>query len=150
MLGRRHSKLLTIFPIRCGPVSSMHDRACELYYTIKGGTVDYGEEHAKQHGHVCLTLASSLEASVLMYLVLVSLWTILRHSTLPVLVARTSGSFCRTQPRRHNRNSDAIAYCGATLSGRTSRHDCLARDNRCAFQRYTIPVFARQKLSEQC
>jgi hypothetical protein len=31
----------------------MYDRACELYYTIKGGTVDYGEEHAKEHGHVC-------------------------------------------------------------------------------------------------
>lgn len=29
----------------------MHDRACELYYTLKGGTVDYGEEHAKACGH---------------------------------------------------------------------------------------------------
>lgn len=34
----------------------MHDRACELYYTIKGGTVDYGEEHSKQFGHVSLTV----------------------------------------------------------------------------------------------
>lgn len=38
--------------IRCGPVSSMHDRACELYYTIKGGRVDYGEEHSRECGHV--------------------------------------------------------------------------------------------------
>ena len=25
---------------RVGPVSSLHDRACELFYTIKGGTGD--------------------------------------------------------------------------------------------------------------
>lgn len=34
-----------------GPVSSNWDRACELYAYIKGGTVDYGEAHAKKHGH---------------------------------------------------------------------------------------------------
>ena len=34
-----------------GPVSSLHDRACELYYALRGGTVDYGEQHAAQHGH---------------------------------------------------------------------------------------------------
>jgi len=34
-----------------GPVSSLHDRACELYYELVGGTVDYGEEHAKLYGH---------------------------------------------------------------------------------------------------
>lgn len=34
-----------------GPVSSLHDRACELYYALRGGTVDYGAEHAAQHGH---------------------------------------------------------------------------------------------------
>ena len=34
-----------------GPVSSLHDRACELFYALRGGTVDYGEQHAKQHGH---------------------------------------------------------------------------------------------------
>jgi len=34
-----------------GPVSSLHDRACELFYTLKGGTVDYGREHAETHGH---------------------------------------------------------------------------------------------------
>ncbi len=30
-----------------GPVSSNWDRACELYAYIVGGTVDYGEAHAK-------------------------------------------------------------------------------------------------------
>ncbi|KIS72343.1 uncharacterized protein UMAG_00749 [Mycosarcoma maydis] len=34
-----------------GPVSSLHDRACELFYALRGGTVDYGEQHSRQHGH---------------------------------------------------------------------------------------------------
>ena len=34
-----------------GPVSSLHDRACELFYALRGGVVDYGEQHALQHGH---------------------------------------------------------------------------------------------------
>ncbi|TFK77321.1 alpha/beta-hydrolase [Pluteus cervinus] len=34
-----------------GPVSSLHDRACELYYALVGGTVDYGAEHSRTHGH---------------------------------------------------------------------------------------------------
>ena len=35
-----------------GPVSSNWDRAVELYYYIKGGTVDYGKAHASKHGHI--------------------------------------------------------------------------------------------------
>ena len=27
------------------------DRAVELFYQIKGGTVDYGKEHSALHGH---------------------------------------------------------------------------------------------------
>ncbi|GEM47724.1 lipase [Deinococcus cellulosilyticus NBRC 106333 = KACC 11606] len=34
-----------------GPVSSNWDRAVELYYQIKGGCADYGEDHARTHGH---------------------------------------------------------------------------------------------------
>ncbi|MDN3016494.1 lipase [Paenibacillus sp. BSR1-1] len=34
-----------------GPISSNWDRAVELYYYIKGGTVDYGAAHAKECGH---------------------------------------------------------------------------------------------------
>lgn len=34
-----------------GPVSSLHDRACELFYSLHGGRVDYGEAHAREHGH---------------------------------------------------------------------------------------------------
>ena len=34
-----------------GPVSSMWDRACELYACIKGGRVDYGREHVQRYGH---------------------------------------------------------------------------------------------------
>ncbi|KAF9460118.1 hypothetical protein BDZ94DRAFT_1378333 [Collybia nuda] len=37
--------------VRVGPVSSLHDRACELYYALTGGTVDYGADHAKLHKH---------------------------------------------------------------------------------------------------
>ncbi|WP_321388889.1 hypothetical protein [uncultured Enterococcus sp.] len=33
------------------PFGSNWDRAIELYYYIKGGTVDYGAAHAEEHGH---------------------------------------------------------------------------------------------------
>ncbi|KAJ0403482.1 hypothetical protein ATCC90586_003595 [Pythium insidiosum] len=41
----------TVYTAAVGPFSSNWDRACELYAQIKGGTVDYGEKHAKTHGH---------------------------------------------------------------------------------------------------
>jgi triacylglycerol lipase len=34
-----------------GPLSSNWDRSCELYACIKGGRVDYGEEHSLKAGH---------------------------------------------------------------------------------------------------
>jgi len=34
-----------------GTFSSNWDRACELYYYIKGGTVDYGAAHSAKYGH---------------------------------------------------------------------------------------------------
>ncbi|KAM5530506.1 hypothetical protein V8D89_015822 [Ganoderma adspersum] len=34
-----------------GPVSSLHDRACELFYSLVGGTVDYGAKHSHENGH---------------------------------------------------------------------------------------------------
>ncbi len=34
-----------------GPLSSVHDRACELAAQIKGTQVDYGKEHAETEGH---------------------------------------------------------------------------------------------------
>ncbi|KAF8323288.1 hypothetical protein DL93DRAFT_2151564 [Clavulina sp. PMI_390] len=36
---------------RVGPANSAHDRACELFYSLRGGTVDYGEQHARENGH---------------------------------------------------------------------------------------------------
>ncbi len=36
---------------KVGPVSSFHDRACELYAQIRGRRVDYGEEHSRRAGH---------------------------------------------------------------------------------------------------
>ena len=41
----------TVCAPRVGPISSTWDRACELYAQLTGTTVDYGEAHAKQHGH---------------------------------------------------------------------------------------------------
>lgn len=35
-----------------GPISSLHDRACELAFSIRGGQVDYGEAHAAEAGHL--------------------------------------------------------------------------------------------------
>jgi hypothetical protein len=37
-----------------GPVSSDHDRACELFYQLKGGDVYYGDAHAREHGHLAV------------------------------------------------------------------------------------------------
>jgi triacylglycerol esterase/lipase EstA (alpha/beta hydrolase family) len=34
-----------------GALTSLHDRACELFYYLKGGTVDYGEERSEKYGH---------------------------------------------------------------------------------------------------
>lgn len=40
-----------VFTPTVGSISSNWDRACELYAYLKGGTVDYGEEHSKKEGH---------------------------------------------------------------------------------------------------
>ncbi|GLJ42880.1 hypothetical protein SUGI_0888830 [Cryptomeria japonica] len=34
-----------------GSLTSIYDRARELFYYLKGGTVDYGEEHSARYGH---------------------------------------------------------------------------------------------------
>lgn len=34
-----------------GPFSSLHDQVCELFFQLKGGLTDYGEEHSKNAGH---------------------------------------------------------------------------------------------------
>ncbi|KAG0613388.1 hypothetical protein M758_6G099300 [Ceratodon purpureus] len=40
-----------IFAPDLGAVCSMHDRAFELFYYLKGGTVDYGVERSEKYGH---------------------------------------------------------------------------------------------------
>jgi len=49
-LKRKHplQRWITTHP---GPMSSHHDRACEVFYSLKGGTVDYGECHSRCFGH---------------------------------------------------------------------------------------------------
>jgi triacylglycerol lipase len=42
---------LPIFEAAVGPVSSFHDRACELAAQIKGTRVDYGRKHAAEFEH---------------------------------------------------------------------------------------------------
>jgi len=49
--GTEVTSPLPVFEADVGPISSFHDRACELIAQIKGTRVDYGEEHAKLHGH---------------------------------------------------------------------------------------------------
>lgn len=34
-----------------GPINNVWDRACELYYHLVGGTVDYGKYHSELYGH---------------------------------------------------------------------------------------------------
>jgi triacylglycerol lipase len=42
---------LKIYEAEVGPVSSWHDRACEVIAQVKGLRVDYGLEHSKKYGH---------------------------------------------------------------------------------------------------
>ncbi|MFL7839149.1 MAG: esterase/lipase family protein [Candidatus Promineifilaceae bacterium] len=42
---------LPLIEASVGPISSAHDRACELAAQLKGGQVDYGEVHADAQGH---------------------------------------------------------------------------------------------------
>jgi triacylglycerol lipase len=51
--GTGHSvpSTLTRWEATVGPISSLHDRACELAFQIKGGRVDYGASHASEAGH---------------------------------------------------------------------------------------------------
>ncbi|CEG38139.1 uncharacterized protein PHALS_08229 [Plasmopara halstedii] len=37
--------------VNVGGVSSDHDRACEVFYQLVGGQVDYGEKHSTETGH---------------------------------------------------------------------------------------------------
>uniref|UniRef100_A0AAV1UF14 Lipase-like C-terminal domain-containing protein n=1 Tax=Peronospora matthiolae TaxID=2874970 RepID=A0AAV1UF14_9STRA len=42
----------TVYTAAVGPFSSNWDRACELYALIKGGQVDYGQNHSATHNHL--------------------------------------------------------------------------------------------------
>lgn len=50
-LGQFNSNRFNLQEIKCGPVSSFHDRACEIYAQIRGFDFDYGREHSQQYGH---------------------------------------------------------------------------------------------------
>jgi len=39
-----------LFPAT-GPISSLHDQACELFYQLKGGRVNFGGAHSEKFGH---------------------------------------------------------------------------------------------------
>jgi len=41
----------TVHEAKCGPISSLHDRACEVFAQIKGARIDYGEAHSREAGH---------------------------------------------------------------------------------------------------
>lgn len=49
-LRERYSER-TFLPTTPGPLSSHHDRACEVFYQLVGGVVDYGDDHSRAHGH---------------------------------------------------------------------------------------------------
>ncbi|XP_047322642.1 lipase-like [Impatiens glandulifera] len=44
-------KVDKVFVPDLGSLTSIHDRARELFYYLKGGEVDYGEQHSKACGH---------------------------------------------------------------------------------------------------
>src|SRR5262245_39704305 len=37
--------------VKCGPISSFHDRACEVFAHITGMTINYGAGHSAAEGH---------------------------------------------------------------------------------------------------
>jgi hypothetical protein len=41
-------EMVCVYP---SPTGSFHDRVCQIFYELKGGTVDYGQEHSDFHGH---------------------------------------------------------------------------------------------------
>ena len=44
--------VITVHP---SPAASAHDRACEIFYQLKGGRVDYGHEHSECYNHILLS-----------------------------------------------------------------------------------------------
>jgi hypothetical protein len=44
-------KNLRIITVNPSPVGSLHDRVCQIFYELKGGKVNFGEEHSRYHGH---------------------------------------------------------------------------------------------------
>ena len=53
--GRTPVGFLTMklaFPPNAG-CQHRRSRACQIFYQLKGGTVCYGEEHSRSHGHAC-------------------------------------------------------------------------------------------------
>jgi uncharacterized protein YhhL (DUF1145 family)/pimeloyl-ACP methyl ester carboxylesterase len=44
----QHVNFVTVNP---SPTGSLHDRACQIFYELHGGTVDYGKEHSSFHKH---------------------------------------------------------------------------------------------------
>lgn len=49
--GKVDSHGFTLHEASCGPVSSFHDRACEVAAQIKGTQIDYGILHSEAEGH---------------------------------------------------------------------------------------------------
>lgn len=50
-LAQFDARRFAVHEVKCGPVSSHHDRACELFAQINGGDVDYGARHSEAAGH---------------------------------------------------------------------------------------------------
>jgi triacylglycerol esterase/lipase EstA (alpha/beta hydrolase family) len=42
---------VTMIPVFPSPTGSLHDRVCQVFYELVGGTVDYGSEHSAYHKH---------------------------------------------------------------------------------------------------
>ena len=51
VIGHLNNMGYEAYQATVSPVASNYDRSVELYYYIKGGTIDYGAAHAEEHGH---------------------------------------------------------------------------------------------------
>ncbi|KAJ9051868.1 hypothetical protein DSO57_1000528 [Entomophthora muscae] len=49
--GKTKSAIPSATPVHPSAVGSLHDRACEIFFELKGGRVDYGKEHSRKFCH---------------------------------------------------------------------------------------------------
>ena len=72
-----------VVAVDVGPISSLHDRACEAFYQLRGGTVDYGEVHSYESRMAFIFLFCSTFL-IIFFFKLMQVTNALRHLSLVI------------------------------------------------------------------